>query len=128
MVLGLMWYLVYRLWRTDLESLQQVGAEGIIGHVASQAVSSVAFPGSIAFTMLWLDLIALEVERMWKPFPAWPAAIDGWVAIVALLFLALGFWMWLFMWPRWLVPPGFRGEPGVVVAAWRSWRARRRAK
>lgn len=47
----------------------------------------------------------------------------GWTGSAACLLLAC--WLWLFAWPRFLVPPHLRGQPGWVTASWRMWRADR---
>lgn len=54
--------------------------------------------------------------RVWRRGPT--SALGG-------LALLLACWLWLFAWPRFLVPPHLRGQPGWVTASWRMWRADR---
>jgi hypothetical protein len=70
-------------------------------------------------TAVWVGMAA---DAIVTGSPDGDSPVATSMAGVAVAALLLAGWMWLFAWPRFLVPPRFRGEPGWLVTKLRSFR------
>lgn len=109
----------FRVWRQH-EDVSQ-GARWAVGDHGAPGYLSFLLPGTVAITLMWLALLSSE---LWDPDSQPGGAIPVSLFAASMLSLAIGFWTWLFMWPRVLVPPSLRGQPGWIAGAWRARRAR----
>jgi hypothetical protein len=100
----------------------------------SWAVSEVGMPGykaflgpaSACFTAFWLGLILTKIHDSVSSAPDWVGVVGDWLLAAGIFLIFLSFWLWLFMRPRFLVPPHLRGQPGWVAGSWQQRRERRR--
>lgn len=116
------WVQIYRLWRRQADI--STGITWATGEASAVGAQAFALPGVSGLTLTWLGIgIALVPDGdLGVASVGSPAA---WLMGAGFLLLLLGFWMWLFAWPRFLVPPHLRGRPGWVKAVWREWRTHR---
>lgn len=100
-----------RIWirQEDVSASVQwaVGRSGRSGFEAAQ------LPLTVGMTLGWLALLTAPV---WEK-PHTPSHFSIVAFVLGLLALWLGFWLWLFMWPKFLVPPHLRTHKGLIVAA-----------
>jgi hypothetical protein len=75
---------------------------------------------ALLMTSAWLGMVALTVV----PGSGEVHDVVAWTFFVLIVgTMLLVPWMILFAWPRFLVPPAFRGQPGWLVATLRQVRA-----
>lgn len=110
----------WRVWRHELDLSSGVGwATGETGIAGYHAF---LLPGAIGFTLAYVGAFLIWFK---DPLPGWADLVGTSIGFGGFAFTMLGFWLWLFMWPRFLVPPHLRGESGLVVSTWRKERDRR---
>lgn len=112
------WIQSFRVWRRQADV--SAGVTWFTGEPSSVGLHAFLLPGTLGLTLICLGLVADLLDGGLSP--AAVGQVSSWTIGVGFLLLLLGFWMWLFAWPRVLVPPHLRGRPGWVMASWRTWR------
>ena len=112
------WIQTYRVWRHHADV--SAGVTWVTGEASTAGLHSFALPGMTGMTLTLLGAI-FDLAPDGDVDPASMASFTAWFMGIGLLLILLGFWMWLFAWPRFLVPPHLRGRPGWVGALWRQW-------
>ena len=128
--LAIGWIQTFRVWRRGADV--SAGISWATGEASIAGYHAFLLPATLAFTLFGLGIVLDEAVGTDRS-PTIDTLVD-WLLGLGLLALLLAFWLWLFAWPRFLVPPHLRGQPGWVAASWRMRRAdraqtsRRRAK
>jgi hypothetical protein len=122
LMLAVGWVQTFRVWRRKADV--SAGVSSFTGKSSVAGYDSFLLPAAVAFTLVWLAIVLDEAAGSVGVV----SATTSWLAGLGLLFLIVSFWMWLFAWPRFLVPPHLRGEPGWVVGLSREWRTHRRER
>ena len=113
------WIQTYRVWRSKADV--SAGVTWFTGEAGSVGLHAFALPGMTGMSLAWLGVV-LDLVPDQNTDPASASSPASWLMGVGFLLILLGFWMWLFAWPRFLVPPHLRGQPGWVGALSRQRR------
>ena len=111
----------WKVWRRNDDV--SAGVTWATGDASRAGYHAFILPSTLSFACVALALVIDEMRiRLSEPL-AWlhTVAVVGFVLGVFLMLLS--FWMWAFMWPRFLVPPHLRGERGWIPAVLHEWRA-----
>jgi hypothetical protein len=111
------WWTVYRIWTTGHDAT--TGPIQIIPASSKAGANATRLPMAAMFTV---GAVGMGVDAAVTGSPNGNSPVATTTALVAIACLLLTAWMWLFAWPRFLVPPAFRGQPGWVVTTVRSLR------
>lgn len=115
------WVQTARVWLRQADV--SAGVTWFTGRESAVGMHAFALPGMTGMSLVYLGVVGgLIAGNAQSPSTL---LLVEWIAGIGVLMLALGFWMWLFAWPRFLVPPHLRGKPGWAGAAWRSLREAR---
>ncbi len=101
------WVSSYRVWLRHADV--GAGMEWVTGESGQAGYHAFILPATLSFTAAWLGIIAMETRDALEVPPAWLNTFVNYSFLGSIGLLLLGFWMWLFMWPRALVPPHLRG-------------------
>lgn len=114
-------YNTYGAWRTKRDIRPAVswavGESGVSGMQAAQ-LPMTAFAA--------FGFIALVTAQTWDPDVAPWGAIPVTFFALSMIAMVTGFWVWLFMRPKFLIPPHLRAHPGWVKAGWLARKLARR--
>jgi len=114
------WWTVRRIWVTGHDVTS--GSVQLLPTASRAGASASRLPMAICFTTGSLGCLAnLILGGSTNAM----TAVGSFFLTVGLLALVMSGWMLLFAWPRFLVPPAFRGEPGWVVTQFRRVSRRR---
>lgn len=119
------WVQTYRLWRHRVDI--SGGITWATGDASAVGAQAFALPGILGLTLTWLG-VALDLPADGEMDAASIDSLATWLMGIGFLLLMFGFWMWLFAWPRFMVPPHLRGQSGWITASWREWRAGRQQR
>lgn len=100
------WIQCYRIWRHKVDV--GAGVRWATGPGSQVGFHAFLLPGTLGLTLAYLG-IALEALRSSLADP--PSVLDSAVTTLILAGLAsvlIGFWLWRFTWPPFLVPPHLR--------------------
>jgi hypothetical protein len=122
LMLAVGWVQTFRVWRRQADVSS--GVSWFTGKASIAGYHSFLLPAAVAFTLVWLVIILDQLAGSVGVI----SEATAWLAGLGLLFMILAFWMWLFAWPRFLVPPHLRGQPGWASSSWRQWRTNRRER
>lgn len=105
------WVSSYRIWLRHADV--GAGMEWVTGESGQAGYHAFILPATLSFTAAWLGIIAMEIRDAMELPPTWLNTFVNYSFLASIVLLTLGFWLWLFMWPRVLVPPHLRGKPGL---------------
>jgi hypothetical protein len=114
------WVVVLRIWRQGRDVYDQaVVVKWMTPESARHGYHAFALPGVLSFTVMWL---VTAVKVVWESGggPPWVGDAVTWGYLLGVGLILLAWWLWAFMWPRFLVPPHLRGQRGWAVAALRG--------
>jgi hypothetical protein len=111
------WWSTRQIWSKGRDFTQ---GPSLLPTNSATATASVQLPIAVAFTCgalgsLWTFFVSGTHPRS----PTLPAELFAAGAVFSLLGAV---WMFLFAWPRFLVPPAYRGQPGWIGTTWRRAR------
>jgi hypothetical protein len=109
------WWTVHRIWSQREDAT--TGPIQIIPASSKAGANAARLPMALTFTAVSMGMAADAIVTGNPNGDSPIATIMSCVAIAALLLTG---WMWLFAWPRFLVPPAFRGQSGWLATAVRS--------
>lgn len=114
------WFTVFRIWRRheDVSS----GVTWATGEASAKGLNAFMLPGTIMVTILWLFAVVYVPGASQDRGPAWLGGVATGLASLAVGFTLLAFWVWLFMRPKFLIPPHLRSQPGWLTAVWQARR------
>jgi len=101
------WYVCFQVWRAGMDTSDAVGwftGQGSSGYHAFLG------PGAVSMTTGWLGAMATIIQGSMDSPPAWMDPVIDASFAICLLSMLVGFWLWRFSWPRFMVPPQFRGQ------------------
>lgn len=114
-----LWIVVVRVWRQGRDIYDQAGpVKWVTPESARHGYHAFLLPAVISMTLSGPVTAAYVV---WEHGGLqWLGEAFIWLYALCFGFLLVGFWLWAFMWPRFLVPPHLRGQRGWVLAALRG--------
>jgi hypothetical protein len=112
------WVQSVRVWRSGADV--SVGMSWFSGRASVAGYHGFLLPATISFTLAGLGILMTATTSSGVVY-----TIGMWALGLSLPFLGLSFWVWLFAWPRFLMPPHLRGSPGWIGALWREHRQTR---
>lgn len=116
------WVQSVRVWRRQADV--SPGMTWLTGDTGTVGYHAFLLPATVACTLFWLGVLVVLIDGDHPGSPLDDVADI--LMILGIFAMIFGFWMWLFAWPRFCVPPHLRGQPGWVRSAWLGWRAARR--
>ena len=114
------WIVVMRVWRQGRDIYDDAAAvRWVTPEAARHGYHAFLLPALLSMT---LSGPTTAVYVIWESRggPAWVEEVVLWLYALSFALLLLGFWLWAFMWPRFLVPPHLRGQRGWIVAMLRG--------
>lgn len=114
------WIVVLRVWRQGRDIYDPAAlVRWVTPDSARHGYHAFLLPALVSMT---LSGPVTAVYVVWESGggPRWLGDAIVWLYALCFGLLLLGFWLWAFMWPRFLVPPHLRGQRGWVVAALRG--------
>jgi hypothetical protein len=118
------WWASWRVWRHRGDV--SAGVTWAAGDAASAGYNAAILPGALMLTCMWVFVVC---EQIWVGLgqrPDWLSTVSTVFAALGIFFMLLAFWLWAFMWPRFMVPPHLRGARGWFPTLWHEWREHRR--
>lgn len=100
------WVVCLQVWRAGRDVSQAVG--WFTGERWPAGYHAFLGPGFLAMTAGWVGTVLTEIDQAMKVSHAWLGPTVGICFAVCLGCLFLGAWLWIFQWPKFLVPPQFR--------------------
>lgn len=104
------WVVVLRIWRQGRDVYDQaVVVKWMTPESARHGYHAFALPGVLSFTVMGL---VTAVKVVWESGggPPWVGNAVTWGYLSGVGLILLAFWLWAFMWPRFLVPPTSEGS------------------
>jgi hypothetical protein len=112
------WVQTLRVWRSGADV--SAGVSWFIGRASTAGYHGFLLPAVISMTLIWSGMVLTQITSSGLVH-----TLGEWALALSLVFMALGFWVWLFGRPRFLMPPHLRGSPGWLGALWQEHRQTR---
>lgn len=113
-------------WRVWHGKDASAGAGGIVGKSGAAPYNAMLTPLAPAMFLLTAAMVSLLVwPAVTDEMPSIVRALAGYAALIAVLLIFLSIFVFLFMRPKFIIPPHLHGERGLVAALWHETRQSR---